>query len=132
MADDPKTESMDVGEPKPVADSTDTDTVELLETLKGLNLDTPEDIQNMAHASSQTGRAYNEVGELKTRLAQLEAQQTAPQPQPAQEDVYGGQGEDLDTAIQRSLGKFWTQKSQEQQQLHVLLLGLHFLSHHLR
>ena len=56
MADDKNKEPMNVDEPDqtPQIPAADEDTKALLDTLKGLDLDTPEAIQNMAHASSQT------------------------------------------------------------------------------
>lgn len=50
----------------------------LMEELKKLDIETPSDIQNMAFASQETGKAWQEVGNLRKQVEQLTSQVNAP------------------------------------------------------
>ena len=50
----------------------------LMEELKKLDIQTPKDIQNMAYASQETGKAWNEVGALRKEVERLKTEVAKP------------------------------------------------------
>jgi hypothetical protein len=58
---------------------------ELLSQLEKLNVQTPEDLSNMAQASSQSGRLANILGEVKQELAAVRQENAQLRAQPPQE-----------------------------------------------
>ena len=50
----------------------------LMEELKKLDIQTPKDIQNMAYASQETGKAWNEVGALRKEVERLKSEVATP------------------------------------------------------
>jgi hypothetical protein len=71
----------------------------LLAELKKLDIQTPTDVQNMAQASELTGKAWNEVGELRKQVSELTAQ--LPQKQAPQEpEYYDGESVDIGALVE--------------------------------
>ena len=103
------TEPMTVEEPKKDTPKPDEDMKELRDALKALEIETPQDLQNMAHASSQVGKAHNEVGRLREEVKTLQ-NQIAMSNQPVQrvtpsDDIYGEQPVDLAQVIAPIVGR---------------------------
>ena len=71
----------------------------LMEELKKLDIQTPQDIQNMAYASRETGKAWNEVGELRQEVERLKASTN----KPVQEDYYGNESVDLGRVVEEKV-----------------------------
>ena len=99
---------------------------ELLETLKGLNVETPQDVINMATASQQTGRVNNLLGEERRARQQLEAQvmaltqqlQTRHSPEP---DYYGDSSASvnpaqIEDAVTKAITKLQMEQNRAQQE----------------
>ncbi|GAG97619.1 unnamed protein product, partial [marine sediment metagenome] len=60
-------ESPFIEEKKEVEAKPEIDTEGLLKELEGLGISDTKGIQDLSHASQQTGRAWNEVGELRNQ-----------------------------------------------------------------
>ena len=67
----------------------------LMEELKRLDIQTPKDIQNMAYASQETGKAWNEVGALRKEVERLKAEAAKPT-----ESYYEGESVDLGKVVE--------------------------------
>ena len=97
---------------------TEDDAAKLMEELGKLDIKTPEDVQNMAFASAETGKAWNEVGALRKEVARLTEAQTTPQTY--QNDEYSGESVDLgkvvEDKVQGVLNRYLQGQQQAQQQ----------------
>jgi len=80
MEEDPKIE-----QPSEVPN----DAEALMAELKKLDIESPTDIQNMAVASAEAGKAWNQVGELRKENARLTELAQAAQPVPEYNPEYG-------------------------------------------
>ncbi len=67
----------------------------LMEELKRLDIQTPKDIQNMAYASQETGKAWNEVGALRKEVERLKTEAAKPT-----ESYYEGESIDLGKVVE--------------------------------
>ena len=72
----------------------------LLEELKALNITEPGQIQDIVHASQQTGKAWNEVGELRSQVAQLQEQLAT---QPVAQEYEEGQPVDIMGLVKKGI-----------------------------
>lgn len=102
MAEDekPQIETPEVKEPEKKPES---EVDSLLSELKRFGLEKPEQIKNIYQASQQTGRAWNEVGELRKEVDRL-TQALQSQPQKQYEPDYGeNQPIDLSKAIREGI-----------------------------
>ncbi len=71
----------------------------LMEELKKLDIQTPQDIQNMAYASQETGKAWNEVGALRKEVERLKTDMTKPN-----QDYYDtGESVDLGSVVRKEV-----------------------------
>ena len=70
MAEQPTVESPTIEQPVAKA-APEIDTKALLDELGKINVKTPEDLANIANASRQAGKAWNEVGTLRQQNEQL-------------------------------------------------------------
>jgi hypothetical protein len=107
----PENPTMEEPKEKPEAPQADIDqeATALITELKKLGVEKPEQVQGMFNASQQTGKAWNEVGELRKQVAAL--QQTlqevnrpkALNREPTYEDMQGGQAIDLGALIDQKI-----------------------------
>ena len=86
-------ESPSIEEPK-AQEPVDDDTEALMAELKKLEIENPKQIQDMSHAAHQTGKAWNEVGQLRQQVSEL-SQMLNQQQQSQQVDTDYGDSVDL-------------------------------------
>lgn len=91
-------ENPTVEEPK-VEEKVD-DAQALMEELKKLDIQTPKDVQNMAFASQETGKAWNEVGSLRKEVDRLTQ---ALQTQPKEDNYYDNESVDLGKVVEEKV-----------------------------
>ncbi len=110
MADD--TIQPTVDEPTATPQEGTDEVANLLAELKTMGVESPEDLQGMARASSEAGRLANMVGELRTEIAELKAQPIAPAPVPQNE--YGEPSVDLGALVEQGVEKVLNKRMQAQ------------------
>ena len=94
----------------------------LLKELETIGVDSPEKLQNMATASSQTGRLARELGELRQQNAEManmlqQLQTQNHQPAQPQYNEYGeAQGPDLQKIVEGSIRNFYMNEILKPQQ----------------
>lgn len=91
------------------------DAAMLMEELSKLDIKTPEDVQNMAFASQEAGKAWNEVGNLRKEVARLTELSTTPH-QTYQNDEYSGESVDLGKVVEDKVQGVLNRYLQGQQQ----------------
>jgi len=98
-------------------DETGSERADLLAALGNLGVQTPEQLQGMATASQQVGRAWNEVGELRKEVERLKTQERI---EPPGVDNFGAFGEpegiDFGLIIEQRLEAHDKKKADMQQQ----------------
>lgn len=97
-----------VEEPKVETD----DAAKLMEELSKLDIKTPEDVQNMAFASQEAGKAWNEVGALRKEVSRLTELSNTPPPV----DDYSGESVDLGKVVEDKVQGVLNRYLQGQQQ----------------
>lgn len=112
MADEPK-ESPTIEKPKEAPKTEQPDIKsQVLSELENLGIQSPQQLQNMARASSEAGRLANMVGDLKREIEGLKSR-----PAPRHDDYEApGEAVDLGKLIDQRLEGFWTRQVQQQQQ----------------
>ena len=86
---------------------------EVLAELKKIGVETPEQVQNLHTAASQTGKAFNDVGYYKQRVKELEEAMRKPH----RNDEYDYDGQtpiDLRGEVKSVLKEFWTEQNEAQ------------------
>ena len=100
-------------EPKVNEPQTNPELAQLLKTLESLGVDSPEKVQNLATAASQTGHMANLLGELRRSNEELKtelSQARVSRPTNASYDeIYGSPATpnvDIETAVERAIGRY--------------------------
>lgn len=90
----------------------------LMKELENLGVNSPQDLHNMANASSQAGKAWNQVGDLRKQNEMLQAKldQILSAQQRPQDPYADGDSVDLGKLIEDKLDNFWSRKTREQQE----------------
>jgi hypothetical protein len=89
----------------------------LIAELEKLGVQKPEQLQGMAVASEQSGKLANMLGEIRRENAELRRMlQDAAKPKPQQHDPYGTEPIDIESVVERAVGKFYENKILKPQQ----------------
>ena len=111
-------ESPVVEEPK--KEETVDDAQALMEELKRLDIQTPQDVQNMAFASQEAGKAWNEVGNLRKEVDRLTRMLSQ---QPKNENYYeSGETVDLGKVVEDKVQGVLNRYLQQQQQSQMMAM----------
>jgi hypothetical protein len=86
----------------------------LLKELEGLGISDTKGIQDLSHASQQTGRAWNEVGELRNQVAQLQQSQNERQAAPTGD--FEGEPIDIRNVVKSAVKEFYVDEVVKPQQ----------------
>ena len=109
-------ESPTIEETTPEA-PTEINTDGLLKELESLNITDPKQIQDIAHASQQTGRAWNEVGELRQQVTTLQQQLQASQNAPREIDTeFSSEPIDIRDMVKGAVREFYVDEIAKPQQ----------------
>ena len=89
----------------------------LMKELENLGVNSPQELHNMANASSQAGKAWNQVGDLRKQNEMLQSKldQILSAQQRPQDPYSDGDSVDLGSLIENKLEAFWSNKTREQQ-----------------
>jgi hypothetical protein len=91
------------------------DTDGLLKELEGLGISDTKGIQNLQHASQQTGKAWQEVGDLRAEVAQLK-QSMSERQAPAQNMDFEGEPIDIRNVVKGAVRDFYVEDVLKPQQ----------------
>ena len=105
---------------EPKEEQVEDDASQLMEELKKLDIQTPKDVQNMAFASQEAGKAWNEVGNLRKEVARL-TELTQQQPQNTDYD-YSGESVDLGKVVEDKVQGVLNRYLQNQQQSQMAVM----------
>ena len=97
----------------------------LVEELEKLGVNNPQELHNMANASSQAGKAWNQVGDLRKQneMLQQKLDQILSAQQRPQDPYADGDSIDLGKLIETKLDSFWSKKTSEQQEAEARYYG---------
>jgi hypothetical protein len=115
VANEPNTP---VAEPKGEPQGEPLDEAKLLvKELENLGINNPQELHNMANASSQAGKAWNQVGDLRKQneMLQMKLDQILSAQQRTQDPYADGDTVDLGKLVENKLEDFWSKKTREQQ-----------------
>jgi len=94
----------------------------LMEELKKLDIQTPKDVQNMAFASQEAGKAWNEVGNLRKEVDRLTGMLQQKQ-EPTDYD-YSGESVDLGKVVEDKVQGVLNRYLQGQQQSQMMAMKM--------
>ena len=107
-------ENPNIEEPKQTEEKDDAQM--LMEELKKLDIQTPTDIQNMAFASQETGKAWNEVGNLRKEIDRLTREMESSKK--TEYNPYEGETVELSKVVKQeakeAMRELWTELQENQ------------------